>query len=784
MAAIHLDRRFRGECFDDPEAAEKWLSKFGKGWGRYFCGNPVEPGAVGKVKAKQILAGRVVLFDPDPDAGTSMEDSPASREVALASADYLDSTVGSRPTVIDSGRGAQGWISTDPALPGEEREWLVDHLAAKFRREGIKFDRLTNLDRLMRCPGTINQKTGRTATILKVGSGVPVTSEMLRRLGYAPSQPKAPTVSPPGSTPYSQIRGPSPAPAVATGVPQGHKHLTIFREASRLRGLGTTIEEARPVILELAKNCRPPAPEADALAILDDVWKRYPDGEEKLTRARQLVAGLADKAKADPGAPFEPAALDALRLVRAKDPPAWARARAAFAELKLVGEIERVLVEQAPAIVEEGATGTAVTFADPQPWPEPVNAAELLDALEATFRRYLIAPFHAFIALALWVVQTYAPEVFEHTPRLAFKSPTMRSGKSRALALLLRAVRRPLACSNVTAAALFRAVEVFRPTLLIDEADSFVPENEELRGILNAGFEPDGVVVRCVGDDHEPRRFSAFAPAALAAIGKLPGTIEDRSIIIAMKRKKRGEKTERVRRKTLEKELEPLRRKMARWIADHRDALEAADPGIPDVLDDRAADCWRSLLAIADAVGGEWPKRARVAATALSGDRDEGDGAESILLLGDLRELFLDGIEKLATSTILEALNANEERPWSEHGRGGKPLSSTGLARLLKDYGIRPGTIRVQVKDAKTGVMKETTPKGYKLEDLSDAFARYLSNATAPQARHDKDLRADTSRHKDRDVADPSSPQGLGTSSSWRRGGSEPRSGNGTEKAP
>ena len=89
--------------------------------------------------------------------------------------------------------------------------------------------------------------------------------------------------------------------------------------------------------------------------------------------------------------------------------------------------------------------------------------------------------------------------------------------------------RAPLLSGNITPAALFRAVEAWKPTLLIDEADTFAKMSDELRGILNAGHTRDtAFVVRAEGDSNEPRMFSTWAPKMVAAIGRLPDTIEDR----------------------------------------------------------------------------------------------------------------------------------------------------------------------------------------------------------------------------------------------------------------
>src|SRR5262249_61522438 len=99
-----------------------------------------------------------------------------------------------------------------------------------------------------------------------------------------------------------------------------------------------------------------------------------------------------------------------------------------------------------------------------------------------------------------------------------------------------------------------------RPCLLVDEADSFLRDNEEIRGVVNSGHARDGAVIRNVGDDHEPREFSTWAPVAIACIGKLPGTIEDRSIVVPMRRRRPAERIDRLRLDRLDAFL-PLARK-------------------------------------------------------------------------------------------------------------------------------------------------------------------------------------------------------------------------------
>ena len=102
--------------------------------------------------------------------------------------------------------------------------------------------------------------------------------------------------------------------------------------------------------------------------------------------------------------------------------------------------------------------------------------------------------------------------------------------------------------SNVAVAAVFRCIDKYRPTLLVDEADTFLGKQDEFRGVLNGGHHRQGRVLRVVGEDHEPRAFATFSAVAIAMIGKLPDTLSDRSIEIRMRRKRACEVVERVQR--------------------------------------------------------------------------------------------------------------------------------------------------------------------------------------------------------------------------------------------
>jgi putative DNA primase/helicase len=368
-----------------------------------------------------------------------------------------------------------------------------------------------------------------------------------------------------------------------------------------------------------------------------------------------------------------------------------------------------------------------------EPWPAPVEGADLLDEICRTVSRYVVMKPEHVATLALWAMHTHCFNCFGHSPRAAILSPEMQCGKTTTLDVLACLVDGPLPTANTTVSAIFRIVEMSAPTLLIDEADTFLKDNEELRGILNSGHRRDGQVTRTVGEDHEPRQFSTWAPAAIAMIGRLPDTLTDRSVVINLRRRKSTEKIESFRSDRAD-HLKELARKMARWATDHGRQLTASDPDMGDLFN-RVADNWRPLFAIADECGGEWPKRVReVASTAVAAASEQ---SINVQLLIDIRWIFdgrpdSDGngvaVDRLGSQEMADHLAGMEGRLWAEWR--GKALTAAGLARLLGRFQIQPKTIRLP---------SGGTLKGYYRSDFEDAFSRYLppQSVTPSQANND-----------------------------------------------
>jgi hypothetical protein len=368
--------------------------------------------------------------------------------------------------------------------------------------------------------------------------------------------------------------------------------------------------------------------------------------------------------------------------------------------------------------------------------------ATLLDDVAGFIGRYVALSTEARDAIALWVAHTHCLDAFESTPRLALISPVKQSGKTRTLEVVELLVPNPMNVVNTTSAALFRQVAAERPTLLMDEADTYLsPEaakqHEELRAFVNAGHRRAAKAWRCVGEPARMRveAFPAYCALAIAGIGDLPETVIDRAVVVKMKRRARHEHIEPFRARQVEPEGAKLRARLVAWAK--RNSKRLGEPEMPDGIVDRAADVWEALLSIADLVGGDWPERARTACVKLNADRATSDIDPGIRLLGDIRSVFPDKrlrpeeSPRLRSEALVERLVAIEESPWAHLRRG--PLSASGLARRLRPFDIRPDSVR----------FGDVTFKGYLRASFEDAWDRYLP--ASMQAEHPEHVAQDGS---------------------------------------
>jgi hypothetical protein len=351
--------------------------------------------------------------------------------------------------------------------------------------------------------------------------------------------------------------------------------------------------------------------------------------------------------------------------------------------------------------------------------------AQLLDGVHAFLGRFVIYPSkEAHDAHVLWIAHTHVMDAWESTPRIAFLSPEPASGKTRALEVSELLVPNAVEAVNVSPAYIFRKVgndNQGLPTILHDEIDTlFGPkakENEDVRGLYNAGHRRGAVTGRCVvyGKTVKTEEIPAFCALALAGLGWLPDTLLSRSIVIRMRRRAPHEKVTPFRRRIYAKEGNGLRDQLATWAASSVKEMTDARPAMPDGIEDRNADMWEPLLAIAEAAAQHWPKRAQVAAVTLVAAAADREPSLNIRLLSDLRDIFGQA-EQMTTVVILERLHGLAEGPWND--LRGKQLNDRGLAYRLREYGIKSRTLNLG---------GESRAKGYSREDLHDAWKRYLT---------------------------------------------------------
>ncbi|HTJ10353.1 MAG TPA: DUF3631 domain-containing protein [Candidatus Binataceae bacterium] len=499
----------------------------------------------------------------------------------------------------------------------------------------------------------------------------------------------------------------------------------------------------------------------------DDPWDRsFEDLDPeaaRLNKARDVIEKAWAEINADITKAYAPELLDAAALLYADSPGEYAglRNRLKGKQVHLgrwEREVEKIAREwrdtaAAAAKAASGSNGNGkgpsrsageiVQLEEPEPWDKAVDGALLVEDLAAAVRRFVVVDQNARVAISLWVLMTYCVDLFDLLPRLGVTSPDMRCGKSTLLELVSYLVYRALAGSNISPSAIYRAIHSLKPTLLLDEVETYVSprkdgSGEEIRGVLNSGHSRATAYVIRTGSKESgfaPERFSTFTPMALALIGQLPATLADRSVAIKMKRRTRGEAVERLGgqyKQRNQMHFAELRRRCIRWARDNSDRIAQVDPRLPKDLNDREADNWRVLLQIADVIGPEWGDLARKAAESLAAAVDS--ASIGTLLLGDLRGLFrqragdqlqLEEVE-LASATICKELGEMEARPWSEWGRHQKPITQRQLASQLKPFSITPGTVHP---------VPEESAKGYRYRDCKEAFSRYLDDDLADTIR-------------------------------------------------
>ena len=307
---------------------------------------------------------------------------------------------------------------------------------------------------------------------------------------------------------------------------------------------------------------------------------------------------------------------------------------------------------------EQSEAAKASTTASATPASDS-NQPSVLELIHHVLQSYIDVAPHEYVGISLWILYTHVFDRFQISPRLALLSPVRNCGKSRVLRLAERLVIRPERHDNITAPTIFRLIDQGAPTLLLDEGDNLgLRIDRTMRGVLNSGYEKGGFISRTIRG--EPKSFSTFAPAAVAAIGMLPLPLMRRCVVNRMHR------TSRTDLKTIEimaspeetQRLEALHRHITTWA---QTAQFNLDPPLPKILRGGTADMWRVLLSIADSFHSAfWSESARDAAvTYVNGFYDED---APVALLFDIRIIFRRlGVDRIQSGLLTKELHQLED---------------------------------------------------------------------------------------------------------------------------
>jgi hypothetical protein len=366
----------------------------------------------------------------------------------------------------------------------------------------------------------------------------------------------------------------------------------------------------------------------------------------------------------------------------------------------------------------------------------------LANKMREFFTRYVVlGNAHAEVAVTLWGLHTWVLECYDVTPRLAFISVERSSGKTRALEILKELTYDGNLMVHFSNSWLFRSINVPDgervPTMLLDEADNFFmgklnDMKSDILAFINVGYKRGGMVGRTtVGNKNEMRaeKFASFCPLALGSIHNLPDTLQSRSVVIPMKRKRKSDTIAPYRERLTRAEALTLREECAAWAEDTIPMLKLNPfpKQLPDGIDDRPAELWETLIGVADAIGGEWPTLARDAAVHFVKAAEDKPLSTGERLLTDIHKIF-GSREAITTHALLDELHDLEGSTWGQFGYSRTPIDARALARILRDYDVPTGnTIRIGGSEP---------VKGYLRVYFTDAWERYtphLLEAETPE---------------------------------------------------
>ena len=342
---------------------------------------------------------------------------------------------------------------------------------------------------------------------------------------------------------------------------------------------------------------------------------------------------------------------------------------------------------------------------------------------------FLVCSEHQRTILALWIVHTYCFEAFPCTPYLNIYSPEKQSGKTVCLQVLrYLASDTWMPGGGLTATRLMERIAQRRPTLLLDDwQTAFRPtETQAIIGFLIASCTRNSkYAVRGASSAREDK--DVHCPKAFAGSATLPAPLAERSIPIVLQRRKRSEGAMPMWQVTIIERAKPLVEQIRRWIEDFNVFYALVNHGcdaavVHSRFSFRQRELTVPLLAIADTLGGKWPRKARLALYRAFDIYAGDDLSTGVQLLEDIRDFFAreNHPGKIFTTDLLKHLHELKDRPWGRY-HSGKALDPNGLRKFLRDFGMPCSSSQ------RTG---KSTRKGLLLQHFTDLWERYLPVTT------------------------------------------------------
>lgn len=353
--------------------------------------------------------------------------------------------------------------------------------------------------------------------------------------------------------------------------------------------------------------------------------------------------------------------------------------------------------------------------------PAPPDMPKLFEDLRALVSHYVEFDAAALDTAVLWCLQTWIHGEFEKSPRLILAAEDPRADNSRALRVLSWFAPNPCIISRAHAACILPLIAQERPSLFLDDKADAMFHRRDMRSLVAAGASRDGLFSAMRGAQGSSPLMACSSPFAAATSKPLPEEVLAHAIVVPMRppilysgltRLSIGEPPSRAL---------ALRARIQSCVKEYlKSQRQRAWPEVS--ISVAAREAWEPMFSLARFIGAAAEQAAVRAAYRFSAKVRIVERQSDLMLLADIRDKIGYGIGIGIRSTFfVNRLTADPDSFWNEYQKG-KPLTTNGLAKVLRRFGVYPATIRQS---------PEVTVRGYKCADLVQAFARYLDDPGA-----------------------------------------------------